>query len=87
MRQILILVLAIGLLSLLSCGPKKVVLSNRYLSSSKTVKTLMLPSSKAAKDTKLFHYFIRVCDLDEMGKETNCQDTLVLENVNPASLY
>ena len=30
-----------------------------------------------------FNAYFRVCDVDNAGKETNCKDTLVLDNVNP----
>lgn len=29
----------------------------------------------------------RICDLDAGNKETNCQDTILLENVYPRSVY
>lgn len=68
-------------------GPPKVMTSHQYLAKNRSAKTLLQESGEqAGEEQKLFNYFLRVCNL-EGAQEQKCQDTLVLENVNPNSLY
>lgn len=91
MRHIIIAILFIGLLFMVSCAPKKVLIANEYMGDNKTAKLLMLPTSKSVgsdkNKVKLYDYYIRICTLNQENKEENCKDTLILENVNPRSLY
>ncbi len=83
--------LGLGLLALLlasACaGPPKVMTSHQYLAENRSAKTLLQESAATAgEEQKLFNYFLRICNI-EGPKEQKCQDTLVLENVSPRSLY
>lgn len=83
--------IGLGLLTLLlasACaGPPKVMTSHQYLSENRSAKTLLQENgATAGEEQKLFNYFLRVCNL-EGPKEQKCQDTLVLENVSPRSVY
>lgn len=31
---------------------------------------------------QLFHYFVRICDLDDAGNHANCADSLILSDVS-----
>lgn len=80
-----------GLLALLvGCGsPQKVLIHNNYVGPTKTAKVLILDSGKEDPSTKkrLFNLFVRNCDMSPDGSETNCKDTVILENVDPSSVY
>lgn len=82
-------VLALSSLVLASAcaGPPKIMTSHQYLHDSRSAKTLLQESgATAGEEEKLFNYFLRVCSL-EGHHEKKCQDTLVLENVTPRSMY
>lgn len=73
-----------GLAAMASVGcapPPKVMVDHGFLGQARTVKLLMQRNAAGTFDQS-----IRVCTLAE-GKETACQDTVVLENVTPGSLY
>lgn len=70
------------LMTSVGCGPPpKVMVDHGFLGQTRTVKLLMQRNASGTFDQS-----IRVCTLAE-GKETACQDTVVLENVTPGSLY
>lgn len=80
-----------GLLALLlasACAaPPKIMTSHQYLHGDRSAKTLLQESgATAGEDERLFNYFLRVCNL-EGHNEKKCQDTLVLENVSPRTMY
>ncbi len=91
MKRILILAILTAALFAVSCAPKKVLIANEYMGENKTAKLLMLPKAQTVGSDKnkvrLFDYYIRICTLNQANKEENCKDTLILENVNPRSLY
>ena len=80
-----------GVLALLvACGsPQKVLIHNNYIGATKTAKVMLLDSGKEDPATKkrLFNVFVRNCDIGETGAETQCKDTVILENVDPSSIY
>lgn len=78
----------LGVLATSACaGPPKIMTSHQYLHDSRSAKTLLQESgATAGEEEKLFNYFLRVCSL-EGHHEKKCQDTLVLENVTPRSMY
>ena len=90
MNRFLVVSLSAALFSLVGCGsPQKVIVQNNFVGGSKTAKVLILDSGKEDPSTKkrLFHVYVRNCDIESEGTETNCKDTLVLENVDPSSVY
>jgi hypothetical protein len=66
---------------LCSCAIPKIMASYAYVGDTKTTKTLMEPATKG-----LFNSYMRVCNLEANATETNCKDSLILENVTPRSL-
>lgn len=79
----LVLLAALAASLLGACGsPPYVLVDQKFLGPNKTAKVLMQQSTEG-----LFHEYIRVCDLTAKGEEVNCKDTLVLENVQPWSIY
>jgi len=92
--HILLMIVAAVVVALFaaSCTPPKVLTSYGFRSETKTGKTFMQRSGASAdtggkQATNLFNVFVRICDLDASNNETNCKDTLVLENVNPRTVY
>lgn len=72
----------LAVLALPGCGqPPKVMVDHGYLGQNRTIKLLMQRNASGT-----FDQTVRVCTLAE-GKETACNDTIVLENVTPGSLY
>lgn len=67
-----------------ACATPKVMVDQQFLGDHRTTK-LIIQKSTVAADT--FDTWVRVCDLSADGMETMCVDTLVLSNVNPASVY
>lgn len=85
---------SLGALAFLTLGvgcaaPQKVLIQNNYVGPTKSAKVLILDSGKDDPSTKkrLFHLFVRNCDLGADGTESNCKDTVILENVDPGSVY
>lgn len=80
-----------GLLALLvgCASPQKVLIQNNYIGATKSAKVLILDSGKDDPSTKkrLFNLFVRNCDINADGAEANCKDTVILENVDPSSVY
>jgi len=70
----------IALVMLSSCATPG-VLMNRDFVGKADEKTRKYYVQKA--DGGTFNAYFRVCDIDNDGKETNCKDTLVLDNVHP----
>lgn len=82
MRGMMLALGAAATLALTACGPPpKVMVDHGYLGQSRTIKLLMQRNASGT-----FDQTIRVCTLAG-GKETACNDTIVLENVTPGSLY
>ncbi|MCX7943038.1 MAG: hypothetical protein N2746_00810 [Deltaproteobacteria bacterium] len=90
-RTLIVTILIIISLFAVSCAPKKVLIANEFMGENKTAKLLMLPRtdtvSSGKENVRLFNYYLRICNLTPDNKEENCKDTLILENVNPRSLY
>ncbi len=68
-------------LGAVACTPPMVLVDQAYFGKQRVIKSIM------QKNGGLFNQYLRVCTLDAAGKEGNCKDTLVLENVVPGSLY
>lgn len=67
-----------------ACTPPKVMVSNFFVDTDKSVKTIIQQSDE---DKKLFNVFMRVCDVAGTNTEANCKETKVLGNVAPGSIY
>lgn len=66
-----------------ACAPPSVLVDNSFVGDhGRTVKIVIKKNP-----TGLFDEFVRVCDLTAEGQEGRCQDTLVLTDVNPSSVY
>lgn len=63
------------------CVAPKVMVDQTFMGDTHTVKMLMQKNAAGTFDQSL-----RVCTI-EKGAETQCKDTVVLENVTPGSLY
>lgn len=79
-----LMLLPVGLLALgTACKPRKMLLYETFVPShAKVARYSVKPvgSAQGAKDVQLSNYYIQVCDVS--GKtSTNCQTTLVLENI------
>ena len=69
--------------SLVGCGPPpKVMVDQGFIGSNRTLKVLMQRNASGT-----FDQIVRICTLGEKGAESACNDTVVLENVTPGSLY
>ncbi len=67
-------------------GPTQVLVSQRY-AGERVVRYTIEPTGQATKDSgQLFNLRVRVCGV-EGGTDSRCQDSMVLENVQPRSVY
>lgn len=80
-RSITLAGLALGALFATGCAAPKVMVDHAFLGDAHTVKMLMKKNAAGTFDQSL-----RVCNIED-GAETKCNDTVVLENVTPGSLY
>jgi hypothetical protein len=79
---------AAGLLAVgCASAPPKILVGHYYLGVEKSSKIVILDSGVAEKGKKLFHVYVRNCNINPDATETGCKDTLILENVDPASIY
>ncbi len=77
---------ALLLSSAVGCvSQNKVLVGQQFIGEERTVKVLMtVPEGDG--ENRVVDQLMRICTL-KAGKEVDCKDTLVLENVNPGSLY
>lgn len=54
---------------------------------SRSSKTILMPTAPNNQNQTLFNYVIRTCEIDAQGVESNCKDSVVLDNVvaNPVN--
>jgi hypothetical protein len=64
------------------CAMPKVLIDQGFLGATRTGKMIIQRSPEGQ-----FNQILRICTLNKSGQETDCKDTLVLQNVIPASLY
>ena len=71
----------LGALMLLTsaCAPPKIMISQGF-AGDKSSQYLMRPAG-SNDDQKMYNFYIRICDLADDASTSNCQDTLLLENV------
>jgi len=81
-------IVAIGAATLVGCGaPPKILVGHGFVNSEKSAKAMLQDSGEVVDKTRLFHVWVRMCDVKADATEVNCKDTRVLENVIPASVY
>lgn len=81
-------IVLLGLLAATASGcaaPNKTLVGQTFIGEDRSIKILMTHDKGDASDPIIDQY-IRVCTLRD-GKEVDCKDTLILENVRPGSLY
>lgn len=66
------------------CSIPKVLVDQSFLGETRSAKIILTRSAEA---DGTFDQFLRVCTLDQAGKDTDCKDTLILKNVIPGSVY
>lgn len=81
------LILLVGALSALAtgCASKHVLIGQTFIGEGRSIK-VMMTAPQGSGDDRIAHQLMRICSLKD-GAETNCKDTVVLENVRPGSLY
>lgn len=68
-------------------GPTQVLVSQRY-AGSRVVRYTIEPTGQATKDSgQLFNLRVRLCGVERSGADSGCQDSMLLENVQPRSVY
>jgi hypothetical protein len=68
-------------------GPTQVLVSQRY-AGERVVRYTIEPSGQATKETgQLYNLRVRICGVESSGTDSNCKDSMVLENVQPRSVY
>ena len=82
MKSVVYTLLAAPLVTSAACLTPKVMVDQQFLGDHRTTKLIIQKTSENTFDT-----YVRICDLAADGMETMCVDTLVLSNVNPASVY
>ena len=86
MRRILFVLCA---LAAAGCAPPKVLVDHSYTAADKSIEGLMQQSGAAVgggdKKGNLFNWFMRVCTQGADNSQSNCKDTVLLENVDPRS--
>ena len=82
--------LVVVALAAVGCAPPKVLVGHSYATSNKSIETIIQKSGESVgsgKDkTNLFNVYMRVCDQNENNSQSQCKDTLILNNVNPESI-
>jgi len=73
-------------LALSACGRPQYLVENAMVSG-RNVKGILAPAGSGGDKGQLYDMSVRICDVDANGAESNCQTSLVLTNVQPASIY
>jgi hypothetical protein len=73
-----------------SCvAPPRILVSQAYVGD-RSVQYLMQKAGDASKDKKkvqLFNFSMRICNITDEGKESDCKETPVLRNVQSKPVY
>lgn len=83
---------------LIGCAPPPKIMTGQYFRYDKDIEYLiqrsdskvdqqLLGAAASGSQEGLFHFFARVCDINQAGQRVNCKDTLVLPYVYPSSIY
>ncbi len=81
---------ALSLVGLMGCSPPpKVLVAHSFAGPQKSTKVMIQDSGQSDPSTKkrLFHVWVRMCDVKGDNSEVNCKDTRILDNVVPGSVY
>jgi len=69
------------------CAPPKVLVAHSYATSDKSIEALLQRSGETAGTgqarSNLFNVFMRVCNQGADNTQSNCKDTVILDNVKP----
>jgi hypothetical protein len=80
------LLLASFVLLAAGCAPPKILVAHAYASSDKTLETIVQRSGESvgsgAKKNNLLDVYMRVCNQGVDNSQSNCKDTVILENVS-----
>ena len=89
-KMISTLVLAFVSVFACSCAaPPRILVSQTYVGD-RSVQYLMQKAGDASKDKKkvqLFNFSMRICNITDEGKESDCKETPVLRNVQSKPVY
>jgi hypothetical protein len=81
------LLFVLCVLALAGCAPPKVLVAHSYATSDKSIEALMQRSGETVGNTQaknnLFNVFMRVCNQGADNTQSNCKDSVILENVKP----
>ena len=90
------LLLLIAMLLLVSSCSKNWLVSNTFFLGNKTMKEVYMTKIQAGQvgaaimgsndGTGYYDYAISICDIDENGNQTQCRETIVVENVVDTNL-
>ena len=73
-----------------SCVTPKVMYKHEFIDNNRTAKLFLSPGSSVNLGTKtkgkddvmkLHNAYARICNLNKKGKETKCNDSLILDNL------
>ena len=73
-------------LAIAGCAPPKVLVAHSYATTDKSIEALLQRSGETGvgqNKSNLFNVFMRVCDQGADNTQSNCKDTVILENVRP----
>lgn len=68
-----------------ACAPRPVLIRQEIIGGKSVKHVLVL--THAEDDVELYDYIMRVCNYDGQDRETDCVDSVVLENVLAKSVY
>lgn len=92
----LAIVVAVGALALSACTPPPVLIMNRPLGDRvlrfgmqriNANNAVLVGSTTSQSQPSLFNLLMQVCSLDQNGQPANCRATMVLDRVNPNTIY
>ncbi len=67
--------------------PTQILVSQRY-AGERVVRYTIEPTGQSTEKTgQLFNLRVRLCGVENAGNDTACKDSMVLENVQPRSVY
>ena len=84
--------LVLAFVSVFACScaaPPRILVSQTYVGD-RSVQYLMQKTGGASKDKKkvqLFNFSMRICNITDEGKESDCKETPVLRNVQSKPVY
>ncbi len=90
------ILIALGALAVSACTPPPVLIMNRPLGDRvlrfgmqriTPNNAVLVGSTNANQNQALFNLLMQVCSLDQNGQPANCRATMVLDRVNPNTIY